>query len=70
MANLPKGKAVKERGTDMQRELVVDVVCVAPNRDVHALSYELHLFPERHREFVAVILGARRLGGGVSDDVV
>ncbi|PMB69223.1 hypothetical protein BM221_003861 [Beauveria bassiana] len=70
VANHPKGEAVEEGGKDVQHDLVVDVLGVAPERDVHAVGDDANLLGHGRGKLVAVIDGAGGLGGGVGDDGV
>lgn len=70
ITNHPEGEAVEESRTDVQSELVIDIVGVAPNGDVHTLSNKFALVQERHGEFESVICSTRLLGSSVGDDIV
>ena len=70
VANLPKTETNKQRGTNVEGELVVNVVDVAVHADVCPVGDNLGLCPEIHRELMAIVRGTRLFTSSVSDDVV
>ena len=69
VANLPEGESDKESDANVEGKLVVDVVNVAIQADVHALSDEPGLSPHVGSELMSVVSGSRRLARSVVDDV-
>jgi hypothetical protein len=70
VTNRPERKAVVKRQEYMQDELVVDVLGVTEQGDVHAVRDKLYLLPHGRGELMAIVDSSRRLGGGIGDKSV
>ena len=70
VTNRPERKAVVKRQEYMQDELVVDVLGVAEQGDVHAVRDELYLLPHGRCELMAIVDSSRRFGGSIGDKSV
>jgi phosphohistidine phosphatase SixA len=54
----------------MQDELVVDVLGVAEQGDVHAVCDNLYLLPHGRCEFIAIVDSSRRFSDSIGDKSV
>lgn len=68
-ANHPKRETVEQCCSDVEGDLVVNVVDVPVEGHIHALGNKSCLFDQGSGKFVPIILCARRLASRSSDDI-
>jgi len=70
VTNRPERKAIVKRQKYMQDELVVDVLGVAEQGDVHSVRDKLYLLPNGRCELMAIVNSPRRFGGSIGNKSV